>query len=323
MSALVITRTVAEARAWVEGERAAGRTVGFVPTMGALHAGHVSLIEASVRDNDRTVVSIFVNPTQFGPLEDLSKYPRPFEKDAALCQKAGAHMIYAPSPEVMYPKGYATYVNVERLTETLCGAKRPGHFRGVATVVTKLFNVVRAHRAYFGQKDAQQVRVIEQMVRDLDIDVEVVRCPIVREKDGLAMSSRNAYLTPSQRQTATVLTRALAAVEQAHAQGESRVPRLKELALALINREPHAYVDYVEFVAADTLLPLERVEGRTLVALAVRVGAARLIDNVLIAAMKPARRAGGPSRPKGPSGRTSRPSPKAPPGRDRATRPRK
>lgn len=323
MKAPVITRTVQEARAWVESERAAGRKIGFVPTMGALHRGHVSLIEASTKDNDRTVVSIFVNPAQFGPHEDLSKYPRPFEKDVAMCKAAGAHMIYAPPVEVMYPPNYSTYVNVERLTETLCGAKRPGHFRGVATVVTKLFNVIRAHRAYFGQKDAQQVRVIQQLVRDLDIDVEIIPCPIVREKDGLAMSSRNVYLNPKQRQTATVLRRALQAIEAAHTKGETSVPRLKELALSLINREPHAYVDYVEFVAADTLQPLDRVEGRTLVALAVRVGNARLIDNMTVSAKPRGSRAAAPPPRKAPSARTSQPSPKAPPHKGRATRPRK
>lgn len=320
----VIARTVAAARAWVEQERAAGRTIGFVPTMGALHAGHVSLVEASVAENDRTVVSIFVNPAQFGPLEDLSKYPRPFDEDLALCTRAGAHMVYAPSPEAIYPAGYATHVNVDRLTDTLCGAKRPGHFRGVATVVTKLFNVLHPHRAYFGQKDAQQVRVIQQLVRDLDMDVEVRVCPIVREADGLAMSSRNAYLSPEQRTLATVLSRALSAVAQAHARGETDVHRLKELALALINREPHLYPDYVEIVSEDTLRPLDRVEGRTLVALAVRVGNARLIDNVTLTGRRSGRqRAPATSRPTAPSARTSPPSPREQASRGRSTARRK
>ena len=314
-----ITRTVGEARAWMRQQRDAGKSVGFVPTMGALHEGHVSLVRASVAENDATVVSIFVNPTQFGPMEDLSKYPRPFERDVALCEEAGAVMVYAPPPEVVYPPGYATYVDVQRLTDTLCGAKRPGHFRGVATVVTKLFNTIRADRAYFGQKDAQQVRVIQQLVRDLDLEVEVRVCPILREADGLAMSSRNAYLAPEERRLAPVLYQALQAIERLYHEGEDDVHRLRELALALINRERHAYVDYVEVVSPDTLQPLDRAADGALVALAVRIGPARLIDNLTLGKRPPS----APSPAKGPAARTSRPSRAAPASKGRSTARRK
>jgi pantoate--beta-alanine ligase len=314
---LSITKNVAECRAWLKKARAKGQSVGFVPTMGALHRGHVSLMEQSAGENDVTVASIFVNPTQFGPAEDLSRYPRPFEADVAMCKKAGVAMVYAPAPDVMYPPGYATYVDVERLTDTLCGAKRPGHFRGVATVVTKLFNIVRPDRAYFGQKDAQQVRVIQQMVRDLDMEVEVRVCPIVREEDGLALSSRNVYLSKEQRAIAQVVPRSLEAVKRAFAAGERSAHALRHGATAVINAEPHAFLDYAEIVSAITLRPLDRIDEDALVAVAVRIGSTRLIDNALLK-LKPGSASGAPSPRKAPSARTSRPSPRAPASKGRS-----
>lgn len=317
MSGPEITRTVEECRAWLRRARSHAKSVGFVPTMGALHRGHVSLVEASRAQNEVTVVSIFVNPAQFGPNEDLSRYPRPFEMDLEMCRKAGVAMVYAPTPDVMYPKGYSTYVELERLTDSLCGAKRPGHFRGVATVVTKLFNIVRPDRAYFGQKDAQQVRVIQRMVRDLDLEVDVRVCPIVREEDGLALSSRNVYLTPEQRKVALVVPASLRAVESAFAEGERDAHHLRQRATAVINAEPHAFLDYAEIVSADTLRPLDRIEEDALAAVAVRVGNTRLIDNVVLT-LRPGAASGGPSRRTSPSGRTSAPSPAAPASKGRS-----
>lgn len=278
-----IVTTKAELRTALHEARADGRTVGLVPTMGYLHEGHLSLVQAARRDNDVVVVSVFVNPTQFGPGEDYDSYPRDLARDAALVEGAGADVVFAPSPEEMYPAPQVAYVVVDGpMTQGLCGRSRPGHFRGVATVVTKLFNLVRPDRAYFGQKDAQQLAVVRRMVADLDLGVEVVGCPIVREPDGLAMSSRNTYLTADQRRDALVLHRSLEWARQQVADGERDAHALTDGIRRVLAEVPSARVDYVEVVDADTLQPLEVLAGRVLVALAVQVGKPRLIDNLVL-----------------------------------------
>jgi pantoate--beta-alanine ligase len=279
---LEIVETIADLRSIIGTVKKEGRTIGFVPTMGALHEGHMSLVRGSKAKDDFTVVSVFVNPTQFGPNEDFHKYPRPFEADAEKCEAAEVDLIFHPSVEEMYPEGFGTYVDVEGVTEMLEGASRPAHFRGVATVVLKLFAAVEPTRAYFGIKDFQQLKVIEKMVRDLNINVEIVPVPIFREPDGLAMSSRNAYLDPCQRQAALVLYRALGAARDAVAEGEKDAEKVRQAALQVIGVEPLAVVDYVAVVHPDTLHPIEKIEGETLVALAVRIGKTRLIDDMLI-----------------------------------------
>jgi pantoate--beta-alanine ligase len=257
-------------------------TVALVPTMGALHAGHASLIHAARGEAGFVVVSIFVNPTQFGPKEDLSRYPRPFENDVALCQTNGVDLIFHPTPEAVYGPAFQTYVEVTQLQTVLCGASRPGHFRGVATVVLKLFNVVQPDTAYFGQKDAQQARLLMQMVRDLDVPVELKVCPIVREPDGLAMSSRNVYLDPTQRQNATVLFRTLQTLRQRIEAGERRAGSLIGEARNMIEATPGTRIDYISIVDFDRLQPIDPLRGRVLIALAVFFATTRLIDNVLI-----------------------------------------
>lgn len=272
-----IIREKAEMRAWSIAEKAAGRLVGFVPTMGALHEGHASLVRASVANGDRAVASIFVNPTQFAPHEDLDKYPRTFDDDCALLESLGTRVVYAPDAASMYPDGYATYVTVEGVTEGLCSLSRPHFFRGVATVVTKLFATVLPDRAYFGQKDAQQCAVIKRMARDLDLGVEIVEMPIVREPDGLAMSSRNRYLAPEDRKEALRISAALFRARDMLAAGERD-------AAVITSAVRHAMapleIDYVSLVDADTMRPLDRVDGEILLAVAARVGPARLIDNI-------------------------------------------
>jgi pantoate--beta-alanine ligase len=250
--------------------------------MGALHEGHMSLVRRSVADNGATVVSIFVNPTQFGPAEDLAKYPRPFEADCRKCEAAGVAIVFAPEAAEMYAKDFSTYVEETRLSRGLCGATRPGHFRGVTTVVAKLFNIVGPDRAYFGQKDAQQAAVIKRMARDLDMGVEIVVMPIVREADGLAMSSRNAYLSAREREEALVLSRGLAEARRLFEGGERRCGALVEAVRKTIAQAPDAKVDYIEAVDAETLEGVEPIRGRTLLALAVFVGKTRLIDNVIL-----------------------------------------
>lgn len=277
-----ITKTVAESRQAVEAARAQGKIIGLVPTMGALHAGHASLIRRAREETGFVAVSIFVNPAQFGPNEDLSRYPRPFEKDVGLCAAEGVDLIFHPEPTVVYPPGFCTYVEVTGLQEGLCGASRPGHFRGVATVVLKLFNMIQPDVAFFGQKDAQQVRIIRQMVRDLDVPVRIDVCPIVREPDGLALSSRNQYLDADQRRLATILFHALEEVQRVIAGGERRMDALMNLLKQRIAVTPGALLDYVAIVDADTLQPLTWLQGETLIALAVRFGATRLIDNVVV-----------------------------------------
>ncbi len=250
--------------------------------MGYLHEGHLSLVRRARAECDHVGVSLFVNPTQFGPNEDLSRYPRDLERDLRLLQAEGVDLVWTPSPEIVYPPGFQTWVTVEDVSRPLEGAHRPGHFRGVATVVAKLFNAFTPDRAYFGQKDAQQVVVIRRMARDLNFPLEIVVCPTVREPDGLAMSSRNAYLNPEERQAATVLHRALTAACEAWQHGERDGEALRALMQSILAAEPLANPEYVSVADPDTLEELERVEGRALLSLAVRIGRTRLIDNVLL-----------------------------------------
>lgn len=263
------------ARWWREG-----LSIGFVPTMGALHEGHLSLVREARKHHDKVVVSIFVNPLQFGPKEDYSRYPRTFEQDKALLEREGADVLFYPSVEELYPEGFETYVIVEKLPEHLCGLSRPGHFRGVTTVVAKLFHIVLPHEAYFGKKDYQQYRVIERMVRDLNMPVRITPMPIVREADGLAMSSRNRYLSPAEREKALVLFRTLQLAEELIQKGEREVLVLTDKLKAFIMREvPEARIDYVSFVDAFTLEDVSHLRGHVLLALAVFIGSTRLIDN--------------------------------------------
>ena len=262
--------------------RSEQRVIGFVPTMGALHAGHMALVERARRECSPVYASIFLNPTQFGPNEDLSKYPRVLEADLEKLTNAKVDGLFLPDAAEIYPPGFSTYVHVEGLSERLEGKSRPGHFRGVATVVLKLFEIVQPHYAYFGRKDAQQVRIIQKMVHDLNLDVELVICPTVREADGLAMSSRNAYLDGEERKAATVLFRALQAAERELCAGVTDTLELKSAMRKVLEHEPRARVDYAEIVDAETYEPVVRVGRRCYALLAVRVGNTRLIDNMLI-----------------------------------------
>ncbi|GAB4449466.1 MAG: pantoate--beta-alanine ligase [Anaerolineales bacterium] len=257
-------------------------TVGFVPTMGYLHEGHLSLIRRAREECRRVVVSIFVNPTQFGPNEDLARYPRDLERDLSLIEPLGVDLVWTPTAEEMYPKGYQTWVEVEAVTRRLEGAMRPGHFRGVTTVVAKLFNVVQPHKAYFGQKDAQQAAVIRRMTMDLNFPIEIVVCPTVRETDGLAMSSRNVYLNPEQRKAATVLFRALSAAKELYEAGERNAEKLRERMKEVLAAEPLAEVQYVSCADYDTLEELSEITGKALLSMAVFVGKTRLIDNFVL-----------------------------------------
>lgn len=254
-------------------------SIGLVPTMGYLHEGHVSLIDRAAADNDRVVVSVFVNPTQFGAGEDLAAYPKDLPRDVALAARHGAAAVFAPAPEDMYPAGYSTYVNVEGVSAELCGRSRPIHFRGVATVCTKLFLLTCADRAYFGQKDAQQLAVIRRLVADLAIPVQIVGCPIIREADGLAKSSRNVYLTAEERAAAPILHQALEEAREKILAGERNARTIIAFLEDRISAEPLADIDYIQAVHRDTIVPIDRLEGPILVALAVRFGKARLIDN--------------------------------------------
>jgi pantoate--beta-alanine ligase len=273
---------VASLRRWVEAERSAGRRVALVPTMGALHEGHLSLVRIARQRADSVVVSIFVNPTQFGPGEDFDQYPRDLDSDAGLLAEEGVDVVFAPSAADMYPQGDATRVRVERLTEGLCGRSRPGHFEGVTTVVARLFNAVRPHVAVFGEKDYQQLAAIRRMARDLLFDVEVVGGPTVREADGLAMSSRNAYLAPAARLQATALQDALGEARRRVASGETDARSLLEAVRRRIAKEPLAELDYAELRDADSLESVDRVGRRSVLALAVRFEGARLIDNTVL-----------------------------------------
>lgn len=254
-----------------------------MPTMGFLHEGHLSLIRRARRENGMVVASIFINPAQFGPNEDLDRYPRDIERDRKLLEAEGVDLLFNPAPPDMYPGGYATYVEVEGITERLCGASRPTHFRGVATVVAKLLNIVRPDRSYFGLKDFQQKAVITQMVRDLNMDTEIIACPTVREPDGLAMSSRNKYLGPEERRAAAVLIRALRKAEAAVREGQQDAAQVAEIIREVIGEEPLVTdTDYIEVADPDTLKPVQRISGPALLALAVHLGSVRLIDNILV-----------------------------------------
>lgn len=280
-----IVRTRAELRAARDQLVAGGRTLGFVPTMGYLHEGHLALVGKAREECDLVAVSIFVNPTQFGPTEDLAAYPRDLDRDLRLLEDAGVELVFVPEASEIYPPGASTWVDVGGVAEVLEGAQRPGHFRGVATVVTILFQLVRPDRAYFGQKDAQQLAVIRRMVRDLGTPVAVVGCPTVREPDGLAMSSRNAYLDEDDRKAAVCLSRALRATERAWSEGETDAEALRGVLRGVLASEPRADVDYVSVAHPDTLVELDEVDPAVgaLVSLAVRVGTPRLIDNVVLA----------------------------------------
>jgi pantoate--beta-alanine ligase len=277
-----ICSTIPEARAACREARASRKRLGLVPTMGALHEGHMSLVRAAKAQCDAVAVSIFVNPTQFGPTEDLSKYPRQFDRDRELLEKEGVEILFAPSVEEIYPHGQVTWVLVEGLSEKLDGRSRPGHFRGVTTVVAKLFNILEPDAAFFGQKDAGQLAVIRRMVQDLNFAVEIVACPIVRESDGLAMSSRNAYLNREERGRALVLRRSLRQAQREFQNGERIVAKLIAAAKEVFAREPHVVLDYFEIVDPDTLDPVERISQKTLVAVAAYVGSTRLIDNLVL-----------------------------------------
>lgn len=272
-------KTIEEVRRQVKKWKAQGLTVGLVPTMGYLHEGHASLIDASHRDNDRTVVSDFVNPMQFGPTEDLESYPRDMERDAALVEAHGGDLIFAPEPEEMYHDGFSSFVDMTVLTEELCGLSRPVHFRGVCTVVSKLFNIVQPDRAYFGKKDAQQLAVIRHMAEDLNMDIELVGCPIVREPDGLAKSSRNTYLSPEERKAALVLSKAIFRGMELVRSGERNSAAVTGAMKKLIEAEPLARIDYVKLVDAATMQQIPAIDRPALCAIAVYIGKTRLIDN--------------------------------------------
>lgn len=274
-----IITTIEELRPIIKGWKREGLTVGLVPTMGYLHDGHKSLIVKAVSENDKVVVSDFVNPTQFGANEDLSSYPRDIERDAALCKAAGADIIFHPEPEEMYFPDKCTFVDMDKLTKGLCGKTRPVHFSGVCTVVSKLFNIVTPDRAYFGQKDAQQLAVIKRMVRDLNFDITIVGCPIVREADGLALSSRNTYLNEAERKAALILNKSLTLGKEMIEAGEKNAAKVREAIIKNIETEPLAKVDYVEIVDAENLEPVQTIDVPVLVATAVYIGKTRLIDN--------------------------------------------
>ena len=277
-----VVKTIQEVRAQVQAWRKEGLAVGLVPTMGYLHEGHQSLIRKSVSENDRTVVSVFVNPIQFGPNEDLEAYPRDLNRDMKAVEEAGGDLIFHPEPSEMYPGHFTSFIDTTETTELLCGAVRPIHFRGVCTVVGKLFNIVLPDKAYFGQKDAQQLATIRRFVRDLNFPVEIVACPIVREEDGLAKSSRNTYLNPQERQAALILSKSLKLGKAAIEQGERRAQRIIDIIRQNLQTEPLARIDYVEVVDFENIQRVETIQGETLVAIAVYIGKTRLIDNFII-----------------------------------------
>jgi len=278
----MLVKEIKELRSLIKEWKRKGLSVGFVPTMGALHEGHESLIKKAVLENDKVIVSVFVNPTQFGPNEDFDSYPRDINKDLNLCTNAGAALVFNPEPSEMYFENKSTSVSVSNLTNVLCGAKRPGHFDGVCLVVSKLFNIVTPDKAYFGQKDAQQVAVLKRMVRDLNIDVEIVPCPIIREEDGLAKSSRNTYLSEAERTAALVLSKSLNIAKELLENGERNADKIKEIMKEEILKEPLAKIDYVEIVDSDSLENVENIEKSILVPIAVYIGKTRLIDNYIM-----------------------------------------
>lgn len=273
---------ISDLKAIIRSQKNQGKSIGFVPTMGYLHEGHLSLVKASKHDNDFTIMSIFVNPIQFGVNEDLDRYPRDLDGDSQKANSAGVDLIFAPSVAEMYPQGYNTFVEVSGITDKLCGKSRPGHFKGVTTVVAKLFNLVEPDKAYFGQKDAQQAAVIRKMVRELNMNIEIITCPIVRESDGLAMSSRNVYLNREERKAALVLSKSLYETEARVKEGERNGERLLQAIRQNITAEKMAEIDYVEMMDADTLEDVREIQGKVLVALAVRFGKTRLIDNIVL-----------------------------------------
>lgn len=277
-----IVHTISEVRDIIKAWRKEGKTVGFVPTMGYLHEGHQSLMQKSVEENDYTVVSIFVNPMQFAPTEDLESYPRDLERDAKICEETGADLIFNPEPEEMYGPHFSAYVDINGLSEGLCGKTRPIHFRGVCTVVSKLFHIVLPDKAYFGQKDAQQLAIIRQMVSDLNMPIEIVGCPIIREADGLAKSSRNTYLSAEERQAALVLSKSLEVGKALISQGVTKSSEIEGAIRAILDQEPLAKVDYIEIVDGVMMIPIEEVSDNTLIAIAVYIGKTRLIDNFIV-----------------------------------------
>ena len=278
-----ILTTPKELQDYAKSVKRTSETIALVPTMGALHAGHLSLVEAARKSADRVIVSVFVNPMQFGPNEDFAAYPRTFEADAAKLEAAGVDAVFHPAPEAMYPAGYATCVEVTgALTAKLCGAKRPGHFRGVATVVLKLLLLSGADKAFFGQKDAQQVAVLRRMIADLGVATEIIMAPIVREASGLALSSRNAYLSPDERTAALVLSKSLQEAHDVYETGEKRAKVLKEITAVELSKEPLAKIDYVELYSFPDLEEIERIHAPALLAVAVYIGKTRLIDNIIL-----------------------------------------
>jgi len=276
-----IAHSIQETRGQIKQWKKYGYSVGFVPTMGYLHEGHLSLVKKSTDENDKTVVSIFVNPAQFAPSEDFSSYPRNFDADADMCGKTGADLIFNPSAEEMYPDNSCTFVDMDKVKKELCGKSRPAHFRGVCTVVNKLFNIVTPDRAYFGQKDAQQLAVIKRMVRDLDIDVEIIGCPIIREPDGLAKSSRNAYLSPAERKAARIVSKAVFEGELLVKSGERRAEKIIAAMRDIIASEPMVEIDYVEITDSESIEKITVLQGGILAAAAVFIGKTRLIDNFM------------------------------------------
>lgn len=277
-----VVKTIKEVREIVSSWRRDGLTVGLVPTMGYLHEGHQSLISKSVSENDRTVVSVFVNPIQFGPNEDLEAYPRDLKRDMEAVEAVGGDLIFNPEPAEMYPSHFTSFIDTTETTELLCGAVRPVHFRGVCTVVGKLFNIVTPDRAYFGQKDAQQLATIRRFVRDLNFGLEIVPCPIVREADGLAKSSRNTYLSPAERKAALILSKSLALGKKAVDEGERDASKVVSIITETLQTEPLARIDYVEVVDFENIQRIETISGETLVAIAVYIGKTRLIDNFIV-----------------------------------------
>ena len=279
-----IIKTIPRLRELLQSEKQKGKTLGFVPTMGALHAGHASLIRQARRENDLVVLSIFVNPTQFGPREDYKKYPRTLHTDRRMAAQEGVDIIFYPSAKIIYPREYLTYIEVNGINTQLCGRSRPGHFKGVATIVGKLLNIVTPDAMYLGQKDAQQAIILKTMVRDLNVDVRICVCPIIRESDGLAMSSRNQYLLPQQRHEAPVLFQSLQKAKKRILSGERNPKKIIAAIRSHIQNNSHSLIDYIECVHADTLAPLTVLKGKILIALAVKFGSTRLIDNIIVRA---------------------------------------
>lgn len=281
-----VAGTIQAVRDLVRAARRKGKKIGFVPTMGAFHIGHISLIEAAVKKSDFVVVSIFVNPTQFGPGEDFEKYPRTFDADLEICRNAGVDLVFAPTKEQMYPEENLTLVNVEKLTDSLCGQFRTGHFRGVATVCAKLFNIVAPDIAFFGQKDAQQATVIKRMVADLNMPLKIIICPTVRQPDGLAVSSRNQYLTEQQKKNATLMYKSLQKCQEMIDAGITDSRKIITRMRKILSQAPSIKIEYISIVDAETLQTIDHITGKVLAAVAVRIGPARLIDNILVDSAK-------------------------------------